>query len=82
MHLSTLTSENTLKESRALKMGQLSSVSSRGTMGAFYRPQKVKGHPSDMTLEKTTQSLRNIILTSCMCQLLNVTQQNEAFSLR
>ena len=45
-------------------------------------PQKVKGHPCDVTPEMTTQSFRNITLTSCMCQRLNLTPQKEASRLR
>ena len=45
--------------------------------GALYRPQKVKGRPSDMTLDKTTQILETITLTSCLCQGIGLTQQNK-----
>ena len=31
-------------------------------MGAFYKPQKVKGHKKDKTFEKKTQNLGNINL--------------------
>ena len=51
-------------------------------MGALYKPKKVKGRLSDMTPEMITQSLRNIILTLCMCQELDLTQQKEASRLR
>ena len=51
-------------------------------MGALYRPEKVKGRPSDMTLEMTILSFRNTTLTSCICQGLDVTQQNEFSRLR
>ena len=46
----------------------LNCVSSRVIMGALYWPQKVEGRPSYMTPKKTTQSLENITLTSCLCQ--------------
>ena len=46
--------------------------------GALYRPKRVKGHPSDMTPDKTTQCLETITLTPCLCQGIGLTQQKEA----
>ena len=45
--------------------------------GGLYRPQKVKGRPSDMTPIRP-QSLENITLTSCLCQGKDLTKQKEA----
>ena len=46
--------------------------------GALYRLQKVKGRPSDMTPDKTTQSLETITITPYLCQGMGLTQQKEA----
>ena len=45
-------------------------------MGALYKPQKVKGHPNSMTLEKITQSHENITLTSCLRQGLDLKKRS------
>ena len=47
----------TLKGEKAKlsEKGITSIVCSSIIMGALYRPQKVKGRPSDLTLEKTSQ---------------------------
>ena len=51
-------------------------------MEVLYRPQNVKGHPSDINIRKITQSLGNTTLPSCMCQGLDLTTQKEASRLR
>ena len=38
----------------------------------------IKDRPSNMTPNKTTQSLETITLTSCLCQGIGLTQQKEA----
>ena len=67
--MSTLkTGEHSKGESKAVRKESLQIVCSSVTMGALYRPQKVKGRPSDMTPDKTAQSLETITIIPYLCQ--------------
>ena len=44
-------------------------------------PKKVKGRPSDMTPDRTTQSLETLTITPCLCQGMGLTQQKKLLGL-
>ena len=54
-------------------------MSSRVIMRVLYKSSKERGCPKDETLEKRTQSLKNIGLTTFMCQGTKLIIEKEHF---